>query len=371
MLPIASVLLLALLAPPPTRRVASDPHFLARKFKYKCDLCSIKLEKKKHLEEHERGKRHRLAVERADSIWQRYRESSWYHPDAPRSAVVNAFSFNQFLDGLVRRTRMGGPPPLLEADGDGCLSPHVTLASLDASKRAMLFRYLDESCGATEYASVLLQLEADHGSKYTRIKELLESVEAYKLMRELVTKRPESNDNGLPPQALGGIHDVACGHGLAGLLLAAHYPEVPLVSSDLQRRESYDAHLAAWSAIGRPLSNAKFVQGNFTELYHHQRGGAERITPNSLVVCIHGCNEASRAAVDLARGHGAGWMVVPCCMPNAYAPRVQSLRLDDETRYALLCGALAESHEASIVWSLPERVTPRSIVLADTCTKLG
>ena len=62
---------------------------------------------------------------------------------------------------------------MLTRDGGGCLSPHVTLASLDAAKRAMLFRYLVEHASATGYAQVLLRLDG----RFARIKEILESVE--------------------------------------------------------------------------------------------------------------------------------------------------------------------------------------------------
>ena len=82
----------------------SEEDFLARKFKYRCDICSLRLEKKKHLEEHEAGKKHRMALSKADSYWQRYQQSTWFDPTAPRSAVVNAFSFDDFLEGLARRT---------------------------------------------------------------------------------------------------------------------------------------------------------------------------------------------------------------------------------------------------------------------------
>ena len=347
-------------APTPLAAVSTTADFMARKFKYRCEICSLRLEKKKHLEEHERGKKHRIAVERAEYFWESYRGSSWYDPDAPRSAVANAFSFDAFLEGMVRRTRMGGVQPVLTADGDGCVSPHVSLAHLDATKRAMLFRYLDEYARDTQYARVLLRLERNHGSKFTRIKEIMESVETYRKV-VLLVQRPSAEAGGL-----GGIHDVACGHGLAGLLLAAHYPEVPLVSSDLHRRDSYAAHLQAWREEGVELGNARFVQANFTELYDSTRDAdSASIAPNSLVLCVHGCNDASKAAVQLAQEHAAGWAVVPCCMQNNYAPSVESLRLSDEHRYVLLCGAMAATYQASVVWSIEPRVTPRSIVLAD------
>lgn len=381
----ASLLLATLLsclssAAPPVRRVRlssrsvvapDDPAFIAKKFKWRCELCALQLEKKKHLEEHLIGKRHQMAQQRGEQFMQRYSESGWYDAAAPASAVVNAFSFNAFLDGLMRRTRRGGLQPQLTADGDGCISPHVSVADLDPSKRAMLFRYLDEHIPETRYAEVLLQLEQEHGARYTRVKEILESVETYRKVVEFV-RRPRDLALGAPSNLreaapiLGGVHDVACGHGLVGLLLVARYREVPLISSDLRRRESYDAHLAAYEAIGHPLQTASFAQGNFTELYDRD-GGSEAMAmqPGSLVLCVHGCGTATRAAIQLARAHDAGWLVVPCCMPNDDAPSVRSMHVSDEMRYAMLCGSLAASYEAKIVWSLEPRVTPRSIVLGD------
>ena len=48
-----------------------------------------------------------------------------------------------------------------------------------------------------------------------------------------------------------------------------------------------------------------------------------------------------------------------------YMTQVESMRLSDELRYAVLCGALAAQCGATAVWSIEPRVSPRSIVLAD------
>ena len=95
-------------------------------------------------------------------------------------------------------------------------------------------------------------------------------------------------------------------------------------------------------------------------------GGAAAggMVAGSLVVCVHGCNEVSQKAVSLARRHGAGWLVVPCCMPNSDAPLVESLKLSDEQRYALLCGALAHKYGADLTTMVDRRVTGRHLVLA-------
>ena len=65
----------------------------------------------------------------------------------------------------------------------------------------------------------------------------------------------------------------------------------------------------------------------------------------------------------LDRG-GAGWLLVPCCLQvDAYLPASHSVRLSDEMRYALLCGAMASEYEATVVWALDSRITGRGIVL--------
>ena len=85
----------------------------------------------------------------------------------------------------------------------------------------------------------------------------------------------------------------------------------------------------------------------------------------SLVLCTHGCNEVNIVAVDLARGAGAGWMVLPCCLQAAhYLPEASSLKFSDEQRYAVLCGAMAATYGAEKIASLDRRITPRNLVLA-------
>ena len=89
------------------------------------------------------------------------------------------------------------------------------------------------------------------------------------------------------------------------------------------------------------------------------------VDAGSLVLCTHGCNEVNIVAVDLARGAGAGWMVLPCCLQAAhYLPEASSLKFSDEQRYAVLCGAMAATYGAEKIASLDRRITPRNLVLA-------
>ena len=49
---------------------------------------------------------------------------------------------------------------------------------------------------------------------------------------------------------------------------------------------------------------------------------------------------------------------------SLYVPSAASVRLPDQMRYSLLCGAMAADFSATGVWSIDRRITPRCIVLA-------
>ena len=104
------------------------------------------------------------------------------------------------------------------------------------------------------------------------------------------------------------------------------------------------------------LSNLRFVQGDFASL---AAGDAE--SP-SLVLCVHGCNEVNRDAIEFAKRGAAAWLVLPCCLRVALYMD-GSVKLPDDTRYALLCGAMAGEYDAELVESIDRRISPRAIVI--------
>jgi hypothetical protein len=62
-----------------------------------------------------------------------------------------------------------------------CLSTHTTLLDLEPKLRARLGRYLSDACeGLPELDAVFQRMELFAG-KYTRVKEIVESVEAFKV----------------------------------------------------------------------------------------------------------------------------------------------------------------------------------------------
>ena len=75
-----------------------------------------------------------------------------------------------------------------------------------------------------------------------RVKELLESVEVASDAASFITLVAK----GAPVDV---IYDVACGHGLVGILLAYRFPRRRVVCIDLERRDGFDHCLKAWREV--------------------------------------------------------------------------------------------------------------------------
>ena len=87
-----------------------------------------------------------------------------------------------------------------------------------------------------------------------RAKELVESLEAYAVVESFVSAM------GRRGRAVDVIADVACGHGLVGILLAYRFPRVAVVCCDLAERESYRAMVDAFRSEGAKLDLAMPLQ---------------------------------------------------------------------------------------------------------------
>ena len=194
-----------------------------------------------------------------------------------------------------------------------------------------------------------------------RVKELLESVEAYAVAEAFISGCAV---RGHPTHT---IAEVACGHGMVGVLLAYRFPHSRVLCCDLARRPAFDAlvdgfarearKLEAWAA---PLQNLSFVEGDLD-----CDAIASSLGPTACVVALHACTEANFAAVEMAQRHAAKWVLMPCCMrTDACAPAgCQLRRCADDTRHALLCGSLAARYGCELLVQADRRVTNRNIVL--------
>ena len=116
------------------------------------------------------------------------------------------------------------------------------------------------------------------------------------------------------------------------------------------------------------LPNLLFVEGDIAAVELEPAGldGAD------FVACVHGCNEVNVTAAELAKGAGAGFMAVPCCIREGLYLDSVSHRIDhDDTRHALAVGAFAAATGAHSVSAIDRRITNRHLVVFGGYPKLN
>ena len=165
---------------------------------------------------------------------------------------------DRFMDGTQGEDAPPPPPPPVPDDPSAapfslselrrfpmrsnCLSTHATLADLDPALRDRLARYFRDACeGLPEFASVFARAERLAG-KYTRVKEIVESVEAFKVVVSFVATCERTG-----ARQVRKFFDLACGHGLVGIMLAYAYPDRAVMACDRKRRESFEAFAEAFA----------------------------------------------------------------------------------------------------------------------------
>eukprot|EP00873_Tetraselmis_striata_P023886 jgi/Tetstr1/444150/TSEL_032046.t1 len=281
---------------------------------------------------------------------------------------------------------------------DGTLDPGTLVADLPPGLKARVWRHAREALPRHRApAAALAHLEAWEPAA-ARVKEVLESLEAFRLVEAfLITARKRH----LP--AIDTVYDVACGHGIVGVLLALRFPALRVVCCDTLRRPAFDAWVAALTAASgppgnkghrspapalpptpcssgggsgdpkpplhaaqaapSPLANVEFLHADLADLVP---------TPSTLVLAIHACGGANTAAIGAAAAAGAPWAAMPCCMrAEDYLPGVSVSRLPNSQRYAMLCGAMAARYGAQMVRAIDERITDRNILLAGGINSSG
>ena len=343
--------------------------------KYWCDVCSRGFDRVKQQAEHEAGKRHLAAVDASEGYWLEYCASAWFEPaeaDADeellRTVVTGAWSLDAFVEGLPRRSRSRGsssnPAKVLGGGStDGIIDPHVTLSALSPFKRARLWRYLRDLIPShPALPEAVARLEASQ-PRFARVKELLESCEAFLHAERAALAAGAGDEDAARP-----ILDLACGHGLVGALLAYRFPHRPVLAVDIAQRPAQAAWSHALGDGGAPLPNLRFVQSDVSSLAASmgEGGGAvsgvAALDRRALVLAIHGCNEVNRQAIEMAQRADAAWLVLPCCLQVAQYVDAR-VKLPDEVRYSLLCGAMAAQFEAQLVESIDCRISKRAIVI--------
>ena len=197
-----------------------------------CAACGLGFRKLKMLEQHRAGKRHRSVVAERDLVFEKFAaEAPLWAAGAEPADVVTGWSPVELSAVFPMRAT--------------CLDKHATVGALPARARARFWRYLHDRFGARapELAAVFHDVDARGGGRYLRVKELFEALEAADVIARHIAAT-EARRGGAPTTA---IYDLACGHGLVGLLLAGRFRGAR-VRVDLARRGVFDAFLGATPA---------------------------------------------------------------------------------------------------------------------------
>ena len=87
------------------------------------------------------------------------------------------------------------------------------------------------------------------------------------------------------------------------------------------------------------------------------------------MLCVHGCKSLMHESIDLADRNRWDRLVVLCCLQSEHHLGIYSkVKLPDETRFALLCGALAARYRAETVEGIDPRITARGIVITSSAS---
>lgn len=354
--------------------------------KYFCDLCKIGSQRQKSHLEHLNGRKHKKVVEEWESAVREYiREvPTWRHTVQPVANVIIPYKFGTEEERTF--TVLVPEQPIDENDSmdldesidvrsswraaefkdfphrSSCVDPSILISTLSPQLRARFWRYLRDTFGKhyPELTSILHCVSVSH-PQYMRVKELFENLEAFQLVSKIILVSQQKSDR---TDNIDTIYDLACGHGLLGILLAYRFPTKRVVCIDLQRRQSFFAFRSAFVKHGiqhknQPiLSNLEYREADLISI-------KEQVTPSDCLVAVHACNEANKHVVEMARTAGATWAVLPCCIRSKlYLKGSPVLDVDSETRYKLFCGAFAEANRASVIRSIPRDVTGRPILIA-------
>lgn len=238
------------------------------------------------------------------------------------------------------------------------LDQHCMLSSLDAGSIEEISVYCAHRFGDGDgEVATCLQAAAHACPDGLRVKELLETFEAY----YDVAAFAHDAGKGKP---IDTIFDLACGHGMLGVLLAYRFPQRQVVCVDLVKRPIFEALVGAFQEHGeagageaRALSNLRFEEADLCEL---------RVPPRAMLVAVHACNDLNKTVLEAARDAGAPWAVMPCCVrAGTYLPCRAGgpLLQENDAQHLLNCGVVAGVYAAERLKAIDRRITNRNVLI--------
>lgn len=327
-------------------------------FKYYCATCAVGFNKQNNYQEHMAGrKHHRVQSERA-SAYQDFLADAPTWIDDIHDADNNNNHTLLDVHTYWRDSELSTFPHRLS-----CIDQSLTLRTIDPFLRGRFWRYLRDSFGKhfPEFASIFHHMSLSN-PQYLRVKELFETLEAFKVTSSIIIMAQDAQVE--QKDHIHTVYDLACGHGLLGILLAYRFPTKKIVCVDLEARDSFQAFRSAFNEMGdpfemqTPLSNLEYREADLLSV-------ESELDSSCFLIAMHACNEANEEVVDMAKGAGAMWAVMPCCIRSKlYLKRASVLSLDSDSRYHLLCGAFAEANDAQLVRTISRDITAKPIIIA-------
>jgi hypothetical protein len=225
------------------------------------------------------------------------------------------------------------------------MDPGVMVARLEPRLQELLHAYVLEAAHSDQIADMLAEI-GRRFPDHLRVKELFETMEAYRRIGQDIYEHWRAG-------RVEAIFDLACGHGLLGLLLANRFPKLPVMCVDRERRPAFERYLEVARDTRLSLPHLRYIEADLSDV---------PIGPRSYVICIHGCNEVTRDAIRRARAAGACFAVMPCCIRDGiYIRRIA--HLNDQMRYAVVAGVIAGASAADKVTAIDPRITNRNLIV--------
>lgn len=334
-----------------------------------CSVCGITFKTPDEYQRHIDGKKHSEILNKSVSS-----EDIWSEFNLSPKKWVKDCSIADVLP-LWKDSELSVTSKLQLKYRDSCLHPSVMMYDLNPYQRARIWRYIRDAFGLSNYSELATILtsaftvsSSDSNSQFNeslydrrfdiRVKELFESIESCRLIISFVVAMLKSN-------AISQIVELAGGHGLVATLLAYRFPNLTVHSFDLFKRPIFDALSSSFELYGqRERRNGKVLYN----LHFHECDNvlAAPLLAGSVMICLHGCNEANEDAIEMAvQNKAAGWLVMPCCIrSDQYLGSHCTVKLQDDARYALLCGALARHYYAQLVTAIDSRISNKCIIIA-------
>lgn len=225
------------------------------------------------------------------------------------------------------------------------MGSNAMVHGLDAERLDLLLAYVGERTLSGRLATMVAEISRQYPS-YLRVKELFETVEAYRRIGQHVYEQWKAG-------RVERVYEMCAGHGLLGILLAHRFPRLDVLCVDAERRPAFDHYLEVAADLGIGLANIRYVESDIAEV---------AIEPRSYVLIIHGCNEVTKVALERAVAAGACFAAMPCCIRDGiYLRKIN--HLDDRQRYAAAVGAIAGQFGADKITAIDERITNRHLIV--------